>query len=77
MSHCTKNKCWHKWSGGLAGLIGMYRGKTLGAIVECSGACAVTIRVHSICRIATILASVSVVVPVSVAVGEANQPSQL
>ena len=55
----------------------MYRDKALGAIVECSGACAVTIRVHSICRIATILASVSVVVPVSVAVGEANQPSQL
>ena len=52
------------------------RGRALGAIVECSGACAVIIRVHSICRIATMLASMSVGVPVFAAVLEANQSSQ-
>jgi len=54
----------------------MYRGRALDAMVECSGAGAVTITVHSICMIVTILASVSVGVPASVAVGEPNQSSQ-
>jgi len=42
-------------------LIDIYRDRVLGAVVEYSGACAVTsTRVYSTCRIVTILVSVSV-----------------